>query len=148
MGQLECLCAWLQLHFHGPLSMNTRLWLTGGKWVTHPVLGWGSFNAFYNGVVMTCLQILLGWLLAHAVQGPNVSIHFSSYFTFSCLVWAMCPQLWPFEKSLNFGNWPCCPESCGLAVDQCWEGCVEGELWWNARVCIKTSSEAVILRFC
>lgn len=43
--------------------------------------------------------------------------------TFSCLFWAICPQLWPFEKSFQSGtdcaaqrNVVCLPVSTGKAV--------------------------------
>ena len=42
IGVFVCLTSITYLHFSGPLSMNTRLWLTGGKWVTHPVLSLSS----------------------------------------------------------------------------------------------------------
>lgn len=58
------------------------LWQTGvEKEVTHQALCLSSFfNSLSKGVVMTCLQILLGELLAHALHSFNTPIRFSSYF--------------------------------------------------------------------
>lgn len=141
--RLECLGAWLQLYVHDPLSKNTRLWLAGvGREVTHPVLYLSSFfYALRNSVVMTCLQILLGWLLAHAVHSPNASICFSSYFyillfglsnvSTTLTFWEILElqELTMLPREPWFGCWSVLRRLCwGRAVMKC-RGVYENFLW-------------------
>lgn len=104
-------------------------WPGVGREVTHEVLYWSCF--FYplpNGVAVTRLQVLLGELVAHALHSPNTVIRVSTYF---------CILLFGLRRSFNLWNWLCCPDRHGLTVGQCWESCVEGDLWWNTRACVK-----------
>lgn len=142
--RLDSKSAWVSDFFS---SISMALWVrmpeSGspgvGREVTHQVLYLSSF-LFTNPVRRTPSTRITPALI-HPSIFPVIS-------SFSCLVWAMCPQLWPSEKYLNFWNWLCCPERCSLTVCQRSKGCVEGVLWWNAWVYIKTSSEAVALKLC
>lgn len=145
VGRLECFGAWLQWHCHGLLTKNPRLWLTGvGREVTHQVLCLSSF--FYslpNGVVRTCLQILLRWLPAHAVHSPSESIHCASHFYVPLFGLSNVSTTLTFWKILELWERT-------VLLKEPWFGCSSelSRLWWNARVWMKTSSEAATCRLC
>lgn len=122
----------LRFHFHGPLSKNTRLWLTwGGEGSDTPSLK-SVFCSLPNGVVMTYLQVLSGELLAHALHQPwHIPPHF--FLFLHSLVWfEQCVHNSNLLRNpLTSGNY-CAAQRRGLTIGQHWKGCVEGVLWRKA----------------